>query len=127
MTAEARGERAAGTSRRENVAQWYGVLVPPLAVLVHMNVIYPLVDVTCVSGARLPLYIVPLIFLAISVSGGIVSWGVWRRAGSEWPGDHREELGRERLMAVVGMLGAALFSAIILWQWIATFMLSPCQ
>ncbi|HEU4563841.1 MAG TPA: hypothetical protein VFS05_04290 [Gemmatimonadaceae bacterium] len=127
MTSDASAERAPGTSRRESVAEWYGVLAPPLAVLVHMNVIYPLVERACITGSRLALWIVPLVFLAIAISGGLVSLGVWRRAGSEWPGDHREALGRERLLAVVGMLGAALFSAIILWQWIATFILSPCQ
>lgn len=114
-------------TRAVDAALWLALLAPPVALLANQVAVYGLVPKACANGWRLPLQLIPVLLLAVSLAAGVVAWRSWRALGPEWPGADARRTTRARFMAVVALMGCALFSTIIVWQWIATFMLEPCQ
>jgi hypothetical protein len=112
---------------REIAALWTGLLLPPAAFLLNLEVAYALVPVACSSGATLPVHLVHLGCLILALVGGVFAWRCWRATGSTWSGEEGGRLGRSRFMAGLGLLVSALFALVIVAQWIPSFLLSPCQ
>jgi hypothetical protein len=108
-------------------ALWIGLLVPPVAFLLNLELAYALVPAACSSKTGLIVHLVHLACLLLDLSGGFVAWRVWRSAGAEWPGDAGGKSARSRFMAGSGVIGSALFALVIIAQWIPSFVLSPCQ
>jgi hypothetical protein len=108
-------------------ALWTGLLLPPAAFLLNLELAYALVPNACSSGNELSVHLVHLVCLALAVFGGVTAWRFWRRSGETWPGDEGGPVARSRFMAGLGFLTSALFALVILAQWIPSFMLSPCQ
>ena len=112
---------------REIAALWTGLILPPAAFLLNLEVAYALVPVACSSGATLPVHLVHLGCLILALVGGVFAWRCWRATGSTWPGEEGGRLARSRFMAGLGLLVSALFALVIVAQWIPSFLLSPCQ
>ena len=112
---------------REIAALWTGLLLPPAAFLLNLEVAYALVPVACSSGATLPVHLVHLGCLILALVGGVFARRCWRATGSTWSGEEGGRLGRSRFMAGLGLLVSALFALVIVAQWIPSFLLSPCQ
>jgi hypothetical protein len=111
--------------RRVSMTEWIGLLAGPLAWSVDALVIYALAPWSC-EHVRLPLHIAALVCLAGAIAGGVIAWRNWREVWG-WPSPMDEpSLGRDRFLAVVGVMSAALFAAVIIAQWIAVMMLDPC-
>ena len=108
-------------------ALWIGVLVPPTAFLINLEVAYALVPRACGSRTVLLVHLVHLVTLALAVYGGVVALRTWRRSGATWPGGGGGRIGRTQFMAGLGMLMGLMFVAVIVAQWIPSFILDPCQ
>ena len=125
-SAEVRSE-APPTGARGGGAQWYGVLVPPLAMLMNVNLGYALVVWSCAAGSRVLLHAEIAVLVLLSLSGGFVAHREWRQHGG---GGQADDSGgpaaRTRFLGVLGMGSSALFTLILLWQWLANLFLTPC-
>jgi hypothetical protein len=106
---------------------WAGILLPPAAFLLNLEVAYALVPAACSSRNLLLVHLVHLICLGIAVFGGLIALRSWRRSGSTWPGGEGGRISRSRFMAGLGTFSGLQFGLVILAQWIPSFILDPCQ
>ncbi len=104
---------------------WAGFLAGPVAWAVQLQSGYTLAAWQCDNGPHWPLHLASLVCLLAATGGGYLAWGHWRAVGG-WPSGTDEPTGgRVRLMAVLGMMTAVLFSLVIVAQWVALMVL-PC-
>ncbi len=124
--AEVRGE-APPTGARGGGAQWYGVLIPPLAMLTNLSLGFALVAWSCAAHHRVLLHVEIALLVVISLSGGFVAHREWKRFGG---GGEADDTGgpaaRARFLGALGMGSSALFTLILLGQWLANAYLAPC-
>lgn len=106
---------------------WFAVLAPPLAWMLGLNAGYGLVRVACARNSNLSLHLVSLATLLLALAGGWVAWRAWNRTGRQAPGEEGGTLARSRMMAVLGLMGGALFSLGIILQWVASLFFNPCM
>ena len=106
--------------------QWFGLVAPPAAWLLNLGFGYSLAHAACHGSGVLPLHVASVAALLVAVLGGAVALIVWRRAGSDWPGDAVGPAERGRLLATLGFGGAIFFVILILVQWIPVFVFQPC-
>lgn len=112
---------------RAMAALWFAVLAGPVAWMLGLNAEYGLVRVACAKQDMLPLHAVSLLTLLLALSGGLVAWREWKRAGREWPGEGGGPVPRSRFMAAIGLMASALFSLTIVAQWAAHLFFNPCM
>jgi hypothetical protein len=112
---------------REIRALWIGLLLPPVAFLIDLEVAYALVPTACSSGNPLPVHLVHLACLVLAGVGGLTAWRWWRLRGATWPGEEGDPLARSRFMAGLGLLLSGLILLVIVAMWIPSFLLDPCQ
>jgi hypothetical protein len=105
---------------------WFGLLGGPSAVLANVIIGYPAVDRACVSNSSIVLHVLTLMFLAITVLAGVISWRLRQQAGT-WPGTAGGVLPRSRFMATLGILAAVVSAFAIILQWIPIFFLGACH
>jgi hypothetical protein len=112
---------------RRNVALWFGVLAPPLAWALLLEVSYALVSIACDGVSRGLLLGVSLATLLLSLAGGFVAWGMY--AGLRGAPDERAApvAGRERFMALGGLLSACVFSLVIVATAVPVLFLRTCD
>jgi hypothetical protein len=115
-----------------------GFLAGPVAWAVQVQAAYALAPSRC-GHSHWPMHLVTFLCLAGALAGGWVSYRHWQGVGGRlssrpwegvggWPSDHDEpDLGRSRLMAVLGLLSAGLFALVIVANWIAVTMLTACS
>jgi hypothetical protein len=113
--------------RRRLAVLWTGLLLSPLAFLANLEVGYAFVTASCDRGDQLLIHLTHLACLLLSLAVTWAAWGVWRAEGAAWPGQGGGTVGRTRFMAGLGLLTGAMFTLVIVAQWIPGFLLSPCQ
>jgi hypothetical protein len=96
---------------------WSGILVPPAAFLLHLQINYSLVPWACVTGRLIVLHAATVGTVALAASGSVAAAKAWRRADG----------GRSEFMAFLGIMGSALFLLVIIAQAIPVFIIGPCQ
>jgi hypothetical protein len=106
---------------------WTGLLLPPIAFLISLEVAYALVPAACSSRNQLPVHLVYFICLVLALLGGLTAWRWWKLQGATWPGEEGGPLARSRFMAGVGVFLSLLFALVIVAMWIPSFILDPCQ
>ena len=109
------------------VSSWAGLLIAPFAFLLNLQVSYMLVPFVCATGRVFCLHIAAGGSLLLAALGLFISWRNWQKAGREWHSEAGSVTARSRFMAVMGLLMSALFCLAILAQWIANFIIGPCQ
>jgi hypothetical protein len=104
---------------------WVGLLAGPVAWAVQLVAVYATSAWVCDGGPAWLLHLASLACLLAAAGGAFLGWRDWRKVGG-WPGGADElDLGRTRLMAVLGMMTGTLFSLVIFAQWLAVMIL-PC-
>jgi hypothetical protein len=106
---------------------WGGLLLPPAAFLANLEIAYALVPVACAARGTLLLHLVNAASLAVAVAGGLIAWRSWNMVGRLWPDGEAGPIGRSRFLAAVGVSLAVLCVLVIVAQWLAVFLLDPCQ
>jgi hypothetical protein len=119
--------RARTLPPRRSRAPGAALFLPPLAVLANIEIGYALVSAACASRNTLPLHLVNTVWLVVAIGGGLIAWRSWEAVGREWPDGEAAPLGRSRLLAGVAVLLSGICVLIIVAQWIAVFLLDPCQ
>lgn len=106
---------------------WTGMLLPPIVWALQLQTIYLLSEYACVTGNRMPIHITSAVSILISLAGGFIAWRAWQTVGAEWPDASSGSVPRIRFMAVLGMLGCALFTLLIIAQWLPSILGVPCN
>jgi hypothetical protein len=106
-----------------------GMLLPGLAFLVHLELIYALVSWICEDpdARRLIMPASTLLMALVAAAGGLTAYRQWRHGGSEWKNEEGSPLARSRFMAIWGMGMGAIFVLSIIAMGAAAFFYSPCQ
>jgi hypothetical protein len=105
-----------------------GLFAGPAAWAMQLQVVYALVPWACKHHRTYLLHVMTATFLLVSVAGGLLAWREWRRVGGGWPsGTEGDPDTRSRFMAVLGIFTSALFTLVILAQWVPAFVFDPCQ
>jgi hypothetical protein len=120
-------ERRSANERHSLSRQWTGVLLPPIAWLTQLQTQLTLVPIVCVRGGGWSLHAATAGALALALLGARMAWVEWRRAGSAWPGAESDKVTRSRFLSAIGLLTAALFSALVLAQGAAALVYDPCD
>jgi hypothetical protein len=115
------------TQRRGLLALWAGLLLPPFAWFLNLQLSYMLVLWACATGRQFILYVVTLAMLVLAISGGAIAWHTWQRVGRDSAGEAEGVVARSRFMAVGGWLSSVMFSLAIVAQGIPSFILSACE
>ncbi|MBV9156258.1 MAG: hypothetical protein JO097_08335 [Acidobacteriaceae bacterium] len=110
-----------------NFALWTGILAGPIVWLLSFEAIFALAPWACVFQAKLALYLVSLVALALAAGSGLLAWREWSALGKELPGDGEGALPRSRVMAIGGVLLSAMFFLVILAQAIPELLLGACE
>jgi hypothetical protein len=90
---------------------WAALLGTPLLALLNLSAGYALVTPACAHQQTVALHALAAVCLAVSA---YVTFRSAREAG-------------ESFVALVGALGGALLSLVIVAQWVPVWMLSPCD
>ena len=111
--------------------QWYGILIPAVAMLVQVGLGYALVPWSCSGQSRWALHTAALVLALLASSGSLVGLGQWLQGGGDKPNagigdDRRDEATRARFMGAIGIASGLLFTIAILAQWLATAFFTPC-
>lgn len=124
--AEVRRE-APSSGARGGGAQWFGLLAPPVAMLINLSLGYALVPWSCAAKSRVLLHGEIAVLVLISVAAGLVAHREWKRFGG---GGEADDAGgpaaRTRFLGVLGIGSSALFTLILLAQWLANVFFTPC-
>ena len=106
---------------------WLSIIAPPMAALTQLQTNYALVLWACGAGRTWGLHLVAFLALLVAIGSGLLAWRNWRRAGAVWEDEGAGPIPRGRFMAVVGMFVSLHSALVIIAQWIAVFVFSPCQ
>lgn len=106
-------------------ALWFGMLGGPASGMLMVWINYPTVDRACVSGNRIWLHGLSLLFLLIAAAAWVVSRSHYERIGN-FPLTEGGVMPRSRFMAIVGLFTASLALIEIVMQWIPIFFLGSC-
>lgn len=101
---------------------WYTLLVPPLAWLLHVAVMYPLVLASCAQGSALVLHL----FTVFTAAPIALAWWVAHRIARDtaFPRDAREQ--RAHFLGRAARISAPLFLAITVVEWVPVLLVDPC-
>lgn len=111
--------------RRELTRLWGGLLIPPIAWLIDLQISYAIAGWVCETGRHWIIDVTTLITLLITLAAGALSLGTWRMIEPA-ADDADPRSGRTRLMAIGGMVNAAFFALVIVATAIPNFMLRSC-
>jgi hypothetical protein len=125
------GSAAPGAAERFDApagifALWFGILGPPTIWLARLKISYILVPYACWTGLTPMLHAVTLLTLAATAWAGWVAWRSWSLAGRTEHADLATVLHRTRFLAMVGLLSAGFFLAVIAAEGLLNFLVDPC-
>ena len=113
---------------RERRLAWTGLLLGPAGVFVTQEIAYAMVTRACLWGNPLGLHLAALGGILLIVAGGLISLHVWRTIDRQEPTPSASPRHRSlRLLNMLGIFAAGVALLVVLAQWIAMGMLSPCQ
>jgi hypothetical protein len=120
-------QKEESNTAREALLLWVGVLLPPIAWAVQMEINYSLVRRACVVERNAALYAVTLVALVLMLVTALISLSTWKKLGAGWPGDSADQQTRIRFLAVLGLLSNGIFFLATAAQGLATIIFNPCQ
>ena len=101
---------------------WFGILAPPLLMLLNLELSYMMTPWACRTGHTGVMHAVVACLLAVDVAAGI---GAARRLRADWKDD--AVVSRPGFMAMLGVLESSFFAAVLIAQWLPHLFLGACQ
>lgn len=108
------------------IALWSGVLLAPVAFLVHLETNYALLTFVCSGGNLAPLWAASIATILLAGAGCLLAFRSWRKTGGEWTAEGHDPVSRNRFLAIWGFFMSLLFLGAIVAQAIPIFILDPC-
>jgi hypothetical protein len=114
-------------ARSSLAAQWTGMFLAPAAFFAHLQVAYVLVPWSCATGNRLWLNVTDALSVVVAAIGTVIARRVWscEEAGQASATDG--PLSRARFLGIIGAVIGAMFVLLLVAQWSASWMISPCR
>lgn len=112
---------------RSSKTIWLLLVAPAAICAAAMQINYVLVRQACSAQRSVMLYVVTIVALALTVGVALLSYGTWRYAGAEWPGENADPATTTRFIAVMALIGSVGFFLVTFAQGIATVYYDPCQ
>ena len=103
---------------------WVGLMLPPIAWAVQMQVIYVLVRLECTAGRKLAMLVAVCLALAAIFVAFVSAFLNYQLPTVV---DDSGTASRKKFMAGLGLLSAATFFLATLAQGIAVIVFHPCQ
>lgn len=119
-------ESRAEGDERAPVMQWFALGLAPAAYAVHLQIGYVLIPWACSTGQHLWLHVVGVASVVLALYGTLLGFRVARRS-DDAAHDGGGAVPRTRFLGDVALGVSALLTLILLAQWLASFVLSPCQ
>ncbi len=121
-----------GESAVSELALWFGVLGGFLAWAAHLGVSYSLVPYVCGTGREWALHLVTVGTAAVAAAATGVAWRARSRLDGNGEDRSGEEgvarrLGRQRFLAVAGLLLSGFFLALILVEGLPALLMDACE
>jgi hypothetical protein len=114
--------------RRRGVrATWWGVVLPPLLLLLQVQASYALVPWACRTGQVGAIHLVSLACLAGALCGTAVSGAAWTALGRGGTGTEAGTLTPARFVTLGGLVFSAGIALVIAAVALPTFVLGPCD
>lgn len=111
---------------RHLLVVWGGLLVAPIAWILHQQASYLLVYHACPSRNTILFHIITAALLLIAAVGAYLAWKTWNDSGNGWADEGDSAADINRFLALVGLMMSGLFLLVILAQWIPTLLVDPC-
>jgi hypothetical protein len=112
---------------RGTIPMWAGVIGAPLLWAVQFQLSYMLVPWACTHRNVWIIPVVHIVFLALAIYCGVLSWREWRRIGTTMARSKEEEFtARYKFLSALGLMNSALFCLVILAHLTSSFFLDPC-
>jgi hypothetical protein len=96
------------------VRAWPALILAPVFALSAQIIAYALVTPACQYAKPWPMHLSFCIFLALCLATTVSAWGSLRAA-------------RQAFLPLAAMWTGAFFSAVVVAQWVAMFIVSPCM
>jgi hypothetical protein len=112
---------------RAPALQWIGLLLAPAAFFAHLQIGYLLVPWACVRDGRLWVHLLGALAIAMALAGVWAAWTTHARSDNAQPNDDPGAVPRTRFMGTVGLCMSGVFVLLLVAQWAAGFIISPCQ
>ena len=113
--------------RRVEWLQWTGLLLPAASFLVHLEVGYLLVPWACTTEQDLWVHISGVLSIVLAAVGTAAAWRTGIPADRERSDSHSSRSPRTSFLGAVGLGMGAIFTLILIAQWIAAIVIGPCQ
>jgi hypothetical protein len=112
---------------RAPVLQWAGLFLAPAAFFAHLQLAYVLVPWACVRAGQLWVHAIGAAAVLLALAGVVAAWRVHSRAENGQANDGAGSVPRTRFLGTVGICTSGLFVLLLVAQWAAGFVISPCQ
>lgn len=104
-----------------------GLLLPPFAWLLDMQVSYATVKWACAADARWILLALPIGSIALVLYAAWLSWSCWMLLRDEAVPDGARMEDRSYFLALGGLAMSAVFMLLIVTSYAPRYFLSPCE
>jgi len=104
-----------------------GVLLPPFAWLLDLQVSYSLVKWACATDRSWILFVTPIVSLALIAGAGRMSWSAWNLARRTAREDGERPVDRSYMLALSGLALTVFFGLLVLVSLTPRALLSPCE
>jgi hypothetical protein len=121
-----RDAESAVRERHGGAALAVAYFLPPIAVLLQLEIVYLTVSHACRHGTA-ALHVESAVAFAAVLVGVLTGRRVWEEAGGGWDMRDADRVGGRRFLAGTGTLLGSLCLLVSLAMWLPIFFLDPCR
>jgi hypothetical protein len=112
---------------RAPALQWVALFLAPAAFFIHLQVAYVLVPWACVAHGHVWVHVSGIVAILLALAGTWAGWLVHASADNAQSNEGAGAIPRTRFLGTVGLCTSAVFALLLIAQWAAGFVISPCQ
>jgi hypothetical protein len=112
---------------RAPALQWVGLFLAPATFFAHLQIAYVLVPWACVTRGHIWVHISGIVAILLALAGAWAGWIVHARAENAQSNEGAGAVPRTRFLGTTGLCTSGLFVLLLIAQWAAGFVISPCQ